>query len=143
MRHFGFCKNFTGKRHKLPSKITDQLYKDGVVKKHVKPSKQDFFGKKVEKIETGDYNSDTTGIFSSFINKYMIKTGDVHVSRIELNKPKTKKNKFNEYSIHTTYTCTNCNTANVIFNVTNKKIKQVCKCTNREHFLPEKIVTKL
>ena len=57
----------------------------------------------------------------------MIKTGDVHVSRIELNKPKTKKNKFNEYSIHTTYTCTNCNTANVIFNVTNKKIKQVCK----------------
>ena len=91
MRHFGFCKNFTGKRHKLPSKITDQLYKDGIVKKHVKPSKQDFFGKKVEKIETGDYNSDTTRIFSSFINKYMMETGDVHVSRIELNKPKTKK----------------------------------------------------
>ncbi len=143
MRHFGFCKNFTGKRHKLPSKITDQLYKDGIVKKHVKPSKQDFFSKNVEKTETSDYDSDTKGIFSNFINKYMIKTGSIHVSRIELNKPKTKKNKFNEYSIHTTYTCTNCNTNNVIFTVINKKIKQVCKCTNREHFLPEKIVTKL
>ena len=103
----------------------------------------EWFGKNVEKTETCDYNSDTMGIFSNFINKYMIKTGYIQVSRININKPKTKKNKFNEYYVHTTYTCTICNTDNIIFNIVNKKIKQVCKCTNREHILPEKIVTKL
>ncbi|BCV07059.1 MAG: hypothetical protein Ct9H90mV1_0250 [Prasinovirus sp.] len=28
MRHFGFCKDFTGRRHQLPSKITDKLKKE-------------------------------------------------------------------------------------------------------------------
>ena len=35
MRHYGFCKDFTGKRHQLPPKITKLLYKDGKVEKYV------------------------------------------------------------------------------------------------------------
>lgn len=59
-------------------------------------------------------------------------------------KPKPKpKSKSKEYLVHTTYTCSECKTHNTDFKITKNKIQQVCKCTTREHFLPEKIVSKL
>ena len=65
-----------------------------------------------------------------------------NVKSIELSKPKPKT-KSKEYLVHTTYMCSQCKTHNTDFKITKNKIQQVCKCTTREHFLPEKIVSKL
>ena len=139
MRHYGFCKDFTGKRHQLPPKIVDILYKDGTVKKYVSPNKS-FFKKKSDN-ENTHIDSSINTILLEFINKHMTKN-DVtfNVKSIELSKPKSKSK---EYLVHTTYTCSECNTNNTDFKITKNKIQQVCKCTTREHFLPEKIVSKL
>ena len=67
MRHYGFCKDFTGKRHQLSPKIVDILYKDGTVKKHVSPNKT-FFKKKSD--NTIDHTINTTLL--DFINKHMV-----------------------------------------------------------------------
>jgi hypothetical protein len=138
MRHYGFCKDFTGKRHQLPSKIVDILYKDGTVKKYVSPNKS-FFKKKSD--NTIDRTINT--ILIDFINKHMVKTNvTFNVTDIKLNKTKSKS-KSKEHLVNTTYTCSECNTNNTDFKIIKNKIQQVCECTTREHFLPEKIVSKL
>ena len=136
MRHYGFCKDFTGKRHQLPPKIVDILYKDGTVKKHVSPNKT-FFKKKSD--NTIDHTINTTLL--DFINKHMVKNdATFNVTSIKLNKTKSKSK---DYLVNTTYTCSECNTNNTDFKIIKNRIQQVCKCTTREHFLPEKIVSKL
>jgi len=138
MRHYGFCKDFTGKRHQLPPKIVDILYKDGTVKKHVSPNKT-FFKKKSD--NTIDHTINTTLL--DFINKHMVKNdATFNVTSIKLNKTKSKS-KSKDYLVNTTYTCSECNTNNTDFKIIKNRIQQVCKCTTREHFLPEKIVSKL
>jgi hypothetical protein len=138
MRHYGFCKDFTGKRHQLSPKIVDILYKDGTVKKHVSPNKT-FFKKKSD--NTIDHTINTTLL--DFINKHMVKNdATFNVTSIKLNKTKSKS-KSKDYLVNTTYTCSECNTNNTDFKIIKNRIQQVCKCTTREHFLPEKIVSKL
>ena len=138
MRHYGFCKDFTGKRHQLPPKIVDILYKDGTVKKCVSPNKT-FFKKKTD--NTIDHTINTTLL--DFINKHMVKNdATFNVTSIKLNKTKSKS-KSKDYLVNTTYTCSECNTNNTDFKIIKNRIQQVCKCTTREHFLPEKIVSKL
>ena len=138
MRHYGFCKDFTGKRHQLPPKIVDILYKDGTVKKYVSPNKS-FFKKKSD--NTIDRTINT--ILIDFINKHMVKTNvTFNVTDIKLNKTKSKS-KSKDYLVNTTYTCSECNTNNTDFKIIKNRIQQVCECTTREHFLPEKIVSKL
>ena len=138
MRHYGFCKDFTGKRHQLPPKIVDILYKDGTVKKYVSPNKS-FFKKKSD--NTIDRTINT--ILIDFINKHMVKTNvTFNVTDIKLNKTKSKS-KSKDYLVNTTYTCSECNTNTTDFKIIKNRIQQVCKCITREHFLPEKIVSKL
>tara|TARA_B100000401_G_scaffold437949_1_gene384878 strand:+ start:532 stop:1989 length:1458 start_codon:yes stop_codon:yes gene_type:complete len=140
MRHYGFCKDFTGKRHKLPPKITKLLYKDGKIEKYV--AKKNFVKKPFE--EHKHIHEDVNELLLKFIQKYMITKEQVFsITNIEQKKQKNKSSKLKEYSIQTTYTCDLCNSNNVSFDIIKNKIEKKCKCENRKHFLPEKIVTKL
>ena len=142
MRHYGFCKDFTGKRHQLPPKIIDILYKDGTVKKYVSPNKS-FFKKKSDDENNNKVDGTINTILLDFINKHMVKNdATFNVTSIKLNKTKSKS-KSKDYLVNTTYTCSECNTNNTDFKIIKNRIQQVCKCTTREHFLPEKIVSKL
>ena len=134
MRHFGFCKDFTGRRHQLPSKITDKLKKeggnDGKINKYVT--------KKTKKEEEENKNpEDVKDILSKFIQKHVIKNETVTVSKIE------KGKKPNIYMVNTSYSCKKCNNTNTFFQITKNKIQQKCNCISRVHDLTDKIITKL
>lgn len=135
MRHYGFCKDFTGKRHQLPPKITKLLYKDGKVEKYV--PKKNFVKKPVD--DNKPIHDDVKDLLLQFIKKYMITTEqDFSITKIERTNKKVKS-----ISVQTTYTCKLCNLNNASFDIIKNKIEKKCKCENRKHFLPEKIITKL
>ncbi|QOR60626.1 hypothetical protein [Bathycoccus sp. RCC716 virus 3] len=142
IRHYGFCKDFTGKRHQLPPNIINRLYKEGGVKKYVPPTNMKFTKKKQEE-EIKQYDLNLTDQLTVFIMKNMIKIDDdFKVSRIEMKKTKSKT-KIKEYSARTNYTCIHCKKSNVMFKIIKNKIEQVCNCENRKHYLDKKIVDKL
>ncbi len=133
MRHFGFCKDYTGRRHQLPSKITDKLKKevgnDGKINKYVT--------KKTKKEEENNNPDDVKDILSEFIKKHIIKGETVTIKKIE------KGKKPNIYIVNTSYSCKKCNNTNIFFQITKKKIQQKCECISRVHDLTDKIITKL
>ena len=133
MRHFGFCKDFTGRRHQLPSKITDKLKNegdnDGKINKYVT--------KKTKKEEENKNPEDVKDILSKFIQKHVIKNETVTISKIE------KGKKPNIYMVNTSYSCKKCNNTNTFFQITKNKIQQKCNCISRVHDLTDKIITKL
>jgi len=139
-RYYGFCKDFTGSRHQLPPKISKLLYKDGKVEKYV--AKKNFVKKPFE--QPKPIHEDATELLLQFIQKYMItKEQDFSITKIEMKKQKNKSSKLKEYSTETTYTCDLCNSKNISFDIIKNKIEKKCKCENRKHFLPEKIISKL
>jgi hypothetical protein len=129
-RFYGFCKDFTGRRHELPPSILDKLYKDGKIDKYIE--------RKTKKIEnTGNKNpEEVKTLLTTFIKKHVIKNKDIPITNIE-------KKKVKLFSISSSYTCEDCLTRNVPFQILNGKLEQKCKCRTRIHVLTDKILTKL
>jgi hypothetical protein len=130
-RFYGFCKDFTGRRHELPPSILNKLYKDGKIDK--------FLEKKPKKKEVKVKYQDTEEVkhlLSSFIKKHVVKGKDVPVTKIEKKKP-------NLFSVSTSYTCEECHSQNIQFQILKGKLEQKCKCRTRIHVLTDKIITKL
>jgi hypothetical protein len=128
MRHFGFCKDFTGKRHQLSSKITNILYKDGKVEKY-KPKNS------VKNTEPTGFEQ-TIDLLNFFINKNVFKNKNLKINSIE--KKNTKK-----HVLLTSYSCEKC-ISNVNFEIENKLLIQKCKCKSPpKHVLTNKILQSL
>ncbi len=143
IRHYGFCKDFTGKRYQLSPNIINRLYKEGGVKKYVPPITK--FIKKKQEEEIKQYDLNLTDQLSVFIMKNMLNTGDdFKVSKVEIKKTKSKsKSNIKEYSVRTNHTCLICNKSYIVFRIVKDKIEQVCNCENRKHYLDKKIIAKL
>lgn len=128
MRHFGFCKDFTGKRHQLSSKITNILYKDGKVEKY-KPKNS------VKKNEPVGFEQ-AIELLNLFINKNVFKNKNLKIQNIE-----TKNTK--KHIVLTSYSCEKC-ISNVNFEIENKLLIQKCKCKSPpKHILTNKILQSL
>jgi len=132
VRHFGFCKDFRGRKHKLPPRITDKLYKDIEFSKYTerKPEKIEPEQEKTEEIDVKER-------LEKFIKKYLVKNNDFYITKLE------KKKKAKTYTVHvSSYPCEVCN-KNVHFQISKNKIEKKCNCMNRTHILSDKITTKL
>ena len=130
-RHHGFCKDFRGRKHKLPPKITDKLYENIEFVKYTerKPEKK-------QEVKTENI-VDVKKLLENFIKKYLVKVDNFTITKLE------KKKKAKTYVIHTSsYTCEVCN-KKVQFQISKNKIEKKCNCTNRTHILSDKITTKL
>ena len=122
-RHYGFCKDFSGRRHQLPENIVEKL---NVTKYKPIPKK------KVEPKPDNDIKSDLKG----YIQRHILK--DVEFDITDIKKQKGIKKR----TIHTNHVCTTCSQT-VSFNTDKATIKQVCACATRAHLLIDKIASKL
>ena len=118
-RHYGFCKDFSGRKHQLPPKITENLSAAKYKKPPPKKPKKDI--------------SQAVPLLNEYIEKHIFTGVDVK---------ELKKIKANVFDALTENTCGKCDTR-VSFSIKKKIIKQVCKCNTREHMLSDKIVDKL
>ena len=124
-RFYGFCKDFSGRRHQLPKKITDVLYEDGKVQSYV-PKKKSPEPNKVH---------NPNELIEKFIKRYILQKETFHIDSI-------KKLGLKKYIVNTTDICDVCK-ENVNFTITKNQIQQVCKCKCRAHILTDKIVSTL
>ena len=132
-RRYGFCKDFYGRKHTLPSKIFEQLYPNGYTppmfsspQNICTPCPEE---KKVDSVELSD-------LLRSFINRHMVKDTTVRVASI------TKKTK-NIQILNTDLTCNDCKKVNIQFKINKNRILQTCSCKPREHNLTDKIIRLL
>jgi hypothetical protein len=132
-RRYGFCKDFYGRKHTLPSKIFEQLYPKGYTppmfsspQNICSPCPEE---KKVDSVELSN-------LLQSFINRHMVKDTTVRVASI------TKKTK-NIQMLNTDLTCNDCKNVNIQFKINKKRILQTCPCKLREHNLSDKIIRLL
>jgi len=124
-RFYGFCKDFSGRRHQLPKKITDVLYEDGKVQAYVPKKKSP---------ETSQvHNPDE--LIEKFIKKYVVQKETFHIDSI-------KKVGVKKYTVNTNHECNTCKEI-VSFNIIKNQIQQTCKCNCRAHILTDKIVSTL
>jgi len=124
-RFYGFCKDFSGRRHQLPKKITDVLYEDGKVQAYVPKKKSP---------ETSQvHNPDE--LIEKFIKKYIVQKETFHIDSI-------KKVGVKKYTVNTKHECNTCKEI-VSFNIIKNQIQQTCKCNCRAHILTDKIVRTL
>lgn len=124
-RFYGFCKDFSGRRHQLPKKITDVLYEDGKVQAYVPKKKSP---------ETSQvHNPDE--LIEKFIKKYIVQKETFHIDYI-------KKVGVKKYTVNTKHECNTCKEI-VSFNIIKNQIQQTCKCNCRAHILTDKIVRTL
>jgi|TARA_X000000368_G_scaffold195154_1_gene154061 hypothetical protein len=132
LRHFGFCKDFTGKRHQLSPKIKKALYKEGKIEKYIQK-----LPKQVETV-TKTYENDIKTLLNKFIlkNIFELQT-ECKIEKID------KKKGTKKYLVHTNYTCPECKESDVKFEIVKKVLEQKCKCDCRKHLLTDKIATKL
>ena len=121
LRQYGFCKDFSGRRHQLPKKITDVLYEDGKVEKYV-PKK---------KIVTEPEQN----LLEKFIKKHIIKKETFSIETL-------KREGFKKYTVTTKETCDTCKET-IFFSILKNQIQQMCKCKCRAHILTDKIVRTL
>jgi hypothetical protein len=122
-RYYGFCKDFSGRKHQLPSSIVDKLQ---VTKYRVTPKK------KIEPKSTGDLKGDLKG----YIHRHLLKNIDFDITGIKKQKGVKKR------IIETNHVCTTCSQV-VTFKAEKTSIKQVCGCETRAHLLIDKIASKL
>jgi hypothetical protein len=120
-RFYGFCKDFSGRRHQLPKKITDVLYEDGKVETYV-PKK---------KIVTEPEQN----LLEKFIKKHIIKKETFSIETL-------KREGFKKYTVTTKETCDTCKET-IFFSILKNQIQQMCKCKCRAHILTDKIVSTL
>jgi hypothetical protein len=121
-RFYGFCKDFSGRRHQLPDNIVEKLQ----VTKYKPPPKK----KTQEK-----HKEDVKGDLETYIKKYMVKDDSFEIHRIDSLKGKKK-------SVSTNHVCPGCSTLST-FSITKDEIQKMCKCSNRKHRLIDKILSKL
>ena len=120
-RFYGFCKDFSGRRHQLPKKITDVLYEDGKVETYV-PKK---------KIVTEPEQN----LLEKFIKKHIIKKETFSIETL-------KREGVKKYTVTTKETCDTCKET-IFFSILKNQIQQMCKCKCRAHILTDKIVRTL
>jgi len=120
-RFYGFCKDFSGRRHQLPKKITDVLYEDGKVETYV-PKK---------KIVTEPEQD----LLEKFIKKHIIKKETFSIETL-------KREGVKKYTVTTKETCDTCKET-IFFSILKNQIQQMCKCKCRAHILTDKIVRTL
>ena len=124
-RFYGFCKDFSGRRHQLPKKITDVLYEDGKVKAYV-PKNKSPDTSEVQNIDE---------LIEKFIKKYILQKETLRIVSI-------KKVGVKKYTISTKNECDTCKET-IFFSILKNQIQQMCKCKCRAHVLTDKIVRTL
>lgn len=121
LRQYGFCKDFSGRRHQLSKKITDILYEDGKV--------ETYTPKKKVVIEPEQ------NLLEKFIKKYIVKKETFSIESL-------KREGVKKYTVTTKETCDTCKET-ISFSILKSQIHQVCKCKCRAHNLTDKIVSTL
>ena len=121
LRQYGFCKDFSGRRHQLSNKITDILYEDGKV--------ETYTPKKKVVVEPEQ------NLLEKFIKKYIVKKETFVIESL-------KREGVKKYTVTTKEICNTCKEA-ISFNILKSHIQQVCKCKCRAHNLTDKIVSTL
>ena len=122
LRQYGFCKDFSGRRHQLSKKITDILYEDGKVETYTPP--------KNKVIIEPEQN-----LLERFIKKYIVKKETFVIESL-------KREGVKKYTVTTNEICDTCKET-ISFSILKSHIQQVCKCKCRAHNLTDKIVSTL
>ena len=121
LRQYGFCKDFSGRRHQLSNKITDILYEDGKVETYTPKKKV---------IVEPEQN-----LLEKFIKKYIVKKETFVIESL-------KREGVKKYTVTTKEICDTCKET-ISFSILKSHIQQVCKCKCRAHNLTDKIVSTL
>lgn len=121
LRQYGFCKDFSGRRHQLSKKITDILYEDGKV--------ETYTPKKKVVIEPEQ------NLLEKFIKKYIVKKETFVIESL-------KREGIKKYTVTTKEICNTCKET-ISFSILKSHIQQLCKCKCRAHNLTDKIVNTL
>tara|TARA_B110000285_G_scaffold1660_1_gene1766 strand:+ start:770 stop:2152 length:1383 start_codon:yes stop_codon:yes gene_type:complete len=121
LRQYGFCKDFSGRRHQLSKKITDILYEDGKV--------ETYTPKKKVVIEPEQ------NLLEKFIKKNIVKKETFILESL-------KREGVKKYTVMTKESCDTCKET-ISFSILKSQIHQVCKCKCRAHNLTDKIVSTL
>jgi len=121
LRQYGFCKDFSGRRHQLSKKITDILYEDGKVETYTPKKKV---------IVEPEQN-----LLEKFIKKYIVKKETFIIESL-------KREGVKKYTVTTKEICDICKET-ISFSILKSQIHQVCKCKCRAHNLTDKIVSTL
>ena len=121
LRQYGFCKDFSGRRHQLSKKITDILYEDGKV--------ETYTPKKKVVVEPEQ------NLLEKFIKKYIITKETFVIESL-------KREGVKKYTVTTKEMCDTCK-ERISFSILKSHIQQVCKCKCRAHNLTDKIVNTL
>ena len=121
LRQYGFCKDFSGRRHQLSKKITDILYEDGKVETYTPKKKV---------IVEPEQN-----LLEKFIKKYIVKKETFVIESL-------KREGVKKYTVTTKEICDTCKET-ISFSILKSHIQQVCKCKCRAHNLTDKIVSTL
>ena len=121
LRQYGFCKDFSGRRHQLSKKITDVLYEDGKVETYTPKKKV---------IVEPEQN-----LLEKFIKKYIVKRETFIIESL-------KREGVKKYTVTTKESCDTCKET-ITFSILKSQIHQVCKCKCRAHNLTDKIVSTL
>ena len=121
LRQYGFCKDFSGRRHQLSKKITDVLYEDGKVETYTPKKKV---------IVEPEQN-----LLEKFIKKYIVKKETFIIESL-------KREGVKKYTVATKESCDTCKET-ISFSILKSQIHQVCKCKCRAHNLTDKIVSTL
>ena len=121
LRQYGFCKDFSGRRHQLSKKITDTLYEDGKVETYTPKKKV---------IVEPEQN-----LLEKFIKKYIVKKETFIIESL-------KREGVKKYTVTTKESCDTCKET-ISFSIIKSQIHQVCKCKCRAHNLTDKIVSTL
>ncbi len=121
LRQYGFCKDFSGRRHQLSKKITDILYEDGKV--------ETYTPKKKVVVEPEQ------NLLEKFIKKNIVKKETFILESL-------KREGVKKYTVMTKESCDTCKET-ISFSILKSQIHQVCKCKCRAHNLTDKIVSTL
>ena len=121
LRRYGFCKDFSGRRHQLSKKITDILYEDGKVETYTPKKKVDI--------------EPEQNLLERFIKKYIVKKETFVIESL-------KREGVKKYTVTTKEMCDTCKET-ISFSILKSHIQQVCKCKCRAHNLTDKIVSTL
>ena len=121
LRQYGFCKDFSGRRHQLSKKITDILYEDGKVETYTPKKKV---------IVEPEQN-----LLEKFIKKNIVKKETFVIESL-------KREGVKKYTVTTKESCDTCKET-ISFSILKSQIHQVCKCKCRAHNLTDKIVSTL
>ena len=121
LRRYGFCKDFSGRRHQLSKKITDILYEDGKVETYTPKKKVDI--------------EPEQNLLEKFIKKYIVKKETFVIESL-------KREGVKKYTVTTKESCDTCKET-ISFSILKSQIHQVCKCKCRAHNLTDKIVSTL